>query len=138
MSTVLANPAKMIEKGAPRLIHNEAELREYTDTLFHLTALEEPSPSEIEAIELLTLLVEKYEQEHYFIPPADPVAIVRLLIEKQDLSQRDLVPQFGSESAVSMFLRGERKLTVDQVRRLSLRFNLPADVFIAETKRRRR
>jgi len=130
MSTVLANPAKMIERGAPRVIHNEAELEAYTDALFQLTALERPSRSELEAIELLTLLVERYEQEHYAIPAADPVSVVRFLIEQQNLTQRDLIPQFGSESAVSMFLAGHRNLTIEQVRKLSARFNLPADVFI--------
>lgn len=130
MSTVLANPAEMIAHGAPRVIHNDAELEMYTDTLFQLTALESPSSSEVEAIELLTLLVERYEQEHYSIPEADPVSVVRFLIEQQNLTQRDLIPQFGSESAVSMFMRGQRNLTLEQVRKLSARFKLPADVFI--------
>ena len=75
MSTVLADPAKMIAKGAPRVIHNDAELEAYTDALFQLTALEKPSRSEVEAIELLTLLVERYVQEHYSIPAADPVSV---------------------------------------------------------------
>ncbi len=132
MSTVLANPAEMIAHGAPRVIHNDAELEAYTDALFQLTALENPSPSEAEAIELLTLLVERYEREHYPIPVAGPVAIVRFLIEQQHLTQRDLIPQFGSESAVSMFLAGQRKLTLAQVRKLSTRFKLPADVFIGK------
>lgn len=130
MSTVLANPAEMIAHGAPRVIHNDAELEAYTDALFQLTALENPSSSEAEAIELLTLLVERYEREHYPIPAADPVAIVRFLVEQQHLTQRDLIPQFGSESAVSMFLAGQRKLTLAQVRKLSTRFKLPADAFI--------
>jgi HTH-type transcriptional regulator/antitoxin HigA len=130
MSTVLANPAKMIAQGAPRVIHNHTELEAYTGALFQLTALESPSRSELEAIELLTLLVERYEQEHYPIPAADPASVVRFLIEQQNLAQRDLIPQFGSESAVSMFLAGHRNLTIEQVRRLSARFKLPADVFI--------
>jgi HTH-type transcriptional regulator/antitoxin HigA len=129
MSAVLANPAKMIAKGAPRVIHDDAELEAYTNALFQLTALEDASPSEEEAIELLTLLVERYEQERYPIP-ADPVSVVRLLIEQHGLTQRDLIPQFGTESAVSMFLSGKRNLTIEQVRRLCLRFKLPADVFI--------
>lgn len=130
MSTVLADPAKMIAKGAPRVIHNDAELEAYTDALFQLTALENPSCDEVEAIELLTLLVERYEREHYPIPTADPVSVMRFLIEQQSLTQRDLIPQFGSESAVSMFLAGKRNLTMAQVRKLSSRFKLPADVFI--------
>ncbi len=130
MSTTLANPAEMIAHGAPRVIHNDAELEVYTDALFQLTALKNPSPYEAEAIELLTLLVERYEQAHYPIPAADPESIVRFLIEQQHLTQRDLIPQCGSESAVSMFLTGKRKLTLEQMRRLSGRFKLPFDVFI--------
>ena len=130
MSRILANPAEMIAHGAPHVIHNDAELEAYTDALFQLTALKGPSRSELDAIELLTLLVERYEQEHYPIPAADPASVVRFLIEQQNLKQRDLIPQFGSESAVSMFLAGHRNLTIEQVRKLSARFKLPADVFI--------
>lgn len=130
MTTVLADPAKMIAKGAPHVIHNDKELELYTNALFQLTAIENPSRAEAEAIELLTLLVERYEQAHYAIPAADAVSVVRFLIDRQDLAQRDLVPEFGSESAVSMFLAGHRKLTLEQVRKLSSRFKLPADVFI--------
>ncbi len=132
MSTVLVNPAEMIAHGAPRVIHNDAELEAYSDALFQLTALDNPSSSEAEAIELLTLLVERYEREHYPIPSADSVGVVRFLIEQQHLTQRDLIPQFGSESAVSMFLAGQRKLTLTQVRKLSTKFKLPADIFIGK------
>jgi HTH-type transcriptional regulator / antitoxin HigA len=131
MSTLLANPAKMIAHGAPRVIHTDEELEAYTAALFRLTAIERPSPAEAEAIELLTLLIERYEKEHYPVPAADPVSVVRFLIEHQGLAQRDLIPQFGSESAVSMFLGGQRKLTLAQVQKLAARFKLPADVFLA-------
>lgn len=130
MSTLLANPAEMIAHGAPRVIHNDDELEAYTESLFKLTALEEPSSAETAAIELLTLLIESYEQAHYPIPCADAVSVVQFLMERQGLAQRDLVPQFGTESAVSMFLARHRKLTLKQVRNLSLRFKLPADVFL--------
>jgi HTH-type transcriptional regulator/antitoxin HigA len=131
MTTALADPAKMIAKGAPHVIHNDEELEEYTNALFRLTALENPSGAEQEAIELLTLLIERYEETSYPIPKADAVSVVRFLLEHQDLTQRDLIPEFGSESAVSMFLTGQRKLTLEQVRKLSKRFKLPADVFVS-------
>jgi HTH-type transcriptional regulator/antitoxin HigA len=129
-TTLLANPAKMIAKGAPHVIHNDEELEAYTDALFQLTALGNPSRAEREAIELLTLLIERYEDTHYPIPPEDAVSVVRLLLERQGLTQRDLIPEFGSESGVSMFLTKRRKLTLQQVRKLSARFKLPADAFI--------
>ena len=59
MNTVLADPAKMIAKGAPHVIHNDKEREVYTNALFQLTALQNPTPPEVEAIELLTLLVER-------------------------------------------------------------------------------
>ena len=121
-ATVLANPAKMIAKGAPRVIHNDKELEAYTDALFKLTALENPSPSEMDAIELLSLLVERYEDERWPITEVDPISLVRYLIEKGNLRQRDLIPEFGTESAVSMFLSGQRYLTVEQIQKLSARF----------------
>ncbi len=123
--------------GAPHVIHNDEELEAYTNALFQLTTLESPSRSEVEAIELLTLLVERYEETHYPIPAADAVSAVRFLLERQDLTQRDLIPESGSESAVSMFLARQRKPTLEQVRKLSARFKLPADIFIrADSKER--
>lgn len=68
MSTPLANPAKMMHLGAPRCIHNDAELDEYTNALFALTAKEATTADEDEAIELLSLLIERYEAEHYPVP----------------------------------------------------------------------
>ena len=130
MKTVLANPAEMIAQGAPRVIHNDRELAVYTEALFQLTTLENPSHAEAEAIELLTLLVDRYEQSHYSLPKADAISVLRFLIEQQGLTQRDLIPEFGSESAVSIFLRGQRRLTLEQVRKLSARFKLSTDVFI--------
>jgi HTH-type transcriptional regulator/antitoxin HigA len=133
MSTALVNPAKMIAKGAPHIIHNEKELEAYTEALFKLTALPKPSPSEMEAIELLSLLIQHYEDKHWPIAEVDPISMVRYLIEKGNLTQRDLIPEFGSESAVSMFLSGKRNLTIEQVQKLSARFKLTTDAFIPRT-----
>jgi len=71
-----------------------------------LTALENPSSSDVEAIEPLTRGMERYEQARYPIPASDAVSVVRLLIERQGLTQLELTSEFGSESAVSMFLAG--------------------------------
>jgi HTH-type transcriptional regulator/antitoxin HigA len=130
MSTILANPAEMIAHGAPRLIHTNKELEAYTESLFLLTSLARPTRPQKEAIQLLTLLIETYERKRYPIAAADPVSVVRFLMDQQGLTQRDLMPQFGTESAVSMFLSGQRSLSLTQVRKLALRFELPADTFL--------
>ena len=114
----LSKSGKIIVKGAPHVIHNDEQREAY------------PSRSQLEAIELLTLLVERCVETHDAILPADAVPVVRFLLEQQDLTQRDLIPAFGSESAVSMFLTKQRKLTPHQVRKLSAHFKIPAGSFI--------
>lgn len=129
MSTTLANPSEMIRRGAPRLIHNEEELAEYTEALFALTAKADPTPEEEDAIELMTLLVERYEQERYPIPAAEPADVLRFLLESNGLSQRDIAPELGSESTVSLVLSGKRQLNRDHIARLSRRLHVSPAVF---------
>ena len=132
MRTVLANPAKMIRKGAPRLIRSEEQLAEYTAALFELTAKTTPSPEEEEAIELLTLLIERFESERYPLPDAEPADVLRCLLERNGLSQRDIVRELGSESTVSLVLSGKRQLNRNHIAALSERFNVSPAVFFKQ------
>ena len=129
MSTALANPSEMIRQGAPRLIHSDGVLAEYTDALFALTAKADPTADEEEAIELMTVLVERYEQERYPLPEAEPADVLRYLLERNGLTQRDIAPELGSESTVSLVLSGKRQLNRDHIARLSRRFNVSPAVF---------
>jgi HTH-type transcriptional regulator/antitoxin HigA len=133
MSTAFADPAEMIRLGAPRVIHSDAELAAYTDALFRLTAKTETTPDENEAIELLALLIERYESERFPIPDASPVEVLLYLMERHGLSQKDLIPEFGVESTVSLVLSGKRKMNRDHIARLSQRFHVPHSVFFENT-----
>jgi len=130
MSTTLANPTEMIRLGAPRLIHSDDELAEYTRVLFELTAKPDPTAEE-QAIELMTLLVERYESVRFPIPEAEPADVLRFLLEQNGLSQRDVAPELGSESTVSLVLSGKRQLNRDHIARLSRRFSVSPAVFFA-------
>ncbi len=129
MSVTLANPAKMIHLGAPRCIHNDLELQAYTAELYKLTAKEETTPDEEEAVELLSLLIERYETERYPAPGANPVEVLRFLMASHGLSQKDLIPEFGVESTVSLVLAGKRQMNRDHIARLSQRFHVSPAVF---------
>jgi len=129
MSAALANPTEMIRQGAPRLIHSDEELAEYTQVLFELTAKAEPTPEDEAAIELMTLLVERYESERYPVPQAEPADVLRYLLDRNGLSQRDIAPELGSESTVSLILSGKRQLNRDHIARLSRRFSVSPAVF---------
>ncbi len=123
MSATLANPVEMIRKGAPRLIRNDKELAQYTRELFDLTSKRNPTRYEEDAIELLTLLIERYESEQSPIPDSDPVDVLRFLLESNGLSQRDISAELGSESTVSLILAGKRHMNRDHIARLSRRFS---------------
>ena len=132
MSTALANPTEMIRQGAPRLIHSDEELAKYTEELYKLTVKSRPTSVEVEAIELLTLLIERYESERYPIPNADPIEVLRFLLEQNGLSQRDIAKELGSESTVSLVLTGKRKLNRDHIARLSHRFHVSPSLFFGK------
>jgi HTH-type transcriptional regulator / antitoxin HigA len=126
---VLANPADMIRQGAPHVIHSDEQLAEYTAVLFNLTAKSDPTRDEEEAIELLTLLIDRYETERYPLPDVEPAEMLRFLLDQNGLSQRDVAADLGSETTVSLVLSGARSMTRDHIARLSARFHVSPAVF---------
>lgn len=123
------NPVLLIQQGAPRRIHNEQELEEYTQALFTLTAKDKATRAERETIELLTLLIEDFESR-YAIPKAAPVEALKYLMEKGGLRQQDLQPELGSVSNISMILAGKRNLTLANAGALAARFRVDIRVFL--------
>jgi HTH-type transcriptional regulator/antitoxin HigA len=119
----------MIERGAPHLIESETQLAAYTKALYRLTAVPRPTPAQARAIELLTLLIERYEEEHYTVPQASPADVLRFLLERHGLRQRDLAAELGGESVVSEVLSGKRKLNTAHIEQLSKRFHVSPAVF---------
>lgn len=88
------------------------------------------SAAERRLAELLTLLIENFEETHYALEPADPVTVIAELMSANGLKQKDLPGIFGTSSIVSEVLNGKRRLTTEHIRRLSRRFHASADVFI--------
>jgi HTH-type transcriptional regulator/antitoxin HigA len=119
----------MIERGAPHLIRNEEQLAAYTKALYRLTAEARPTPAQVEAIELLTLLIERYEEDRYALPAASPADVLRFLLAQHSLKQRDIAADLGGESVVSEVLSGKRKLNAAHIEQLSKRFHVSPAVF---------
>ena len=84
-------------------------------------------------IDTLSVLIEAYDEEHYRIPDATPVELLKFLMEQHRLTQRDL-PEVGSQGVVSEILRGKRALNVRQIEALSRRFHLPVGAFFPESE----
>lgn len=83
-------------------------------------------------LEVLAMLVEKYEAQHYPIAAPDPIDFLNYAIEARGLTRKDLEPYIGSRGRVAEVLNRARPLTLAMIRRLAEGLRLPADVLIAD------
>ena len=76
-------------------------------------------------LDILMLLVEKYEDERFAIPASDPIEAIKFLMEQNNLSRKDLEPYIGRSGRVSEVLGGKRNLTLPMIRRLHKGLKIP-------------
>lgn len=86
--------------------------------------------SEADELELLALLVDRYEEEHFPIGPPDPIEAIRFRMDQMGLRNKDLVPYIGSASKVSEVLNRKRDLSLNMIRKLSSSLGIPVAVLI--------
>ena len=129
MNALAVAYAELLSETRPEVIRAEKQNQEYIARLEELTSKQNVTAAEDKLIQLLTVLVEKFEDSHYPVPNAGPLDIIRHLMEVHQLRQKDLVDVFGTESVVSDVLNGKRELTKEHIRRLSERFGVSPAVF---------
>jgi HTH-type transcriptional regulator / antitoxin HigA len=133
MSLAIIRPeyATLLAQALPGVIRTEKENERCAALLEELDRKgSKLSTAEERLAELLTLLIEDFEDRHYALEPATPLEAIEELMAANDLKQKDLLDIFGTPSIVSEVLNGKRKLTTDHIRKLSRRFHVPADLFI--------
>lgn len=111
------------------IIRDEADLDATLARIREIWDAPEGSPEGDEA-EVLTLLVQAYEDRHHPIPATDPVSLVRFVMEQRGLSSGDLVSALGSKGSVSSFLNGRRTLSKTQAIRLHRAYGIPLDLLL--------
>lgn len=104
--------------------------KEYDQALARLEVLFDAPANSVKGqeAELLALLIEEYEKEHYQIDAPGPIEAIRIRMEERQLKQKDLVKSIGSEGIVSEVLNRKRKLNIKMVRNLSDQLKLNAKV----------
>jgi HTH-type transcriptional regulator/antitoxin HigA len=86
--------------------------------------------TEVDRLDVLTLLVEQYERQHYPIADPDPIDLLRHVMEVRGMARKDLETYLGPRGRVSDIMNRTRPMTLDMIRRLADGLNLPADVLI--------
>ena len=114
-----------------RIIENEEQYQAYLARIEELFEVPPGSP-EANELELLALLVNKYEEEHYPISTPDPIEFIKVRMEDLGLKDKDMVPYLGDKAIVSKILNRKRKLSIDMIRRLHKELRFPLDVLVQD------
>lgn len=115
-----------------KLIETEKEYQDAinrVEEIFHAPVGSEESKE----LQLLVVLVQKYEDEMYPLDVLDPIEAIEVRMEELDLTRKDLEPLIGDKTVVSKILNRKRELTLDMIRRLHVALRIPADLLLGVT-----
>jgi len=113
----------------PKVIKTEAD---YEAALARIERIfdAKPGTGKGDELELLLLLVEKYEDKAFPIDLPDPITAIRFRMAQQKLKRKDLQPYLGGKSKVSEVLNGQRELSLTMIRKLVAGLGIPAEVLL--------
>ena len=114
-----------------KLIKTEQDYQAALNRLEEIFDTPVGSPESDEA-DILGLLVDEYEKEHYPLEAPDPIEAIKIRMEELNLKQIDLIPEIGGKSRVSEILNRKRRLTIEMIRKLKKRLNLSAELLIGD------
>lgn len=124
-----------IVSGNMKVIKTGAQYHEYLHELDFLMGKPVPlGTDESDRLELLTVLLEDYENKNYSIELPDPIDAIKFRMTEEGLVQADLIPYFGRASRVSEVLSGKRDLTLDMIRKLSVGLGISSEVLLGIAK----
>jgi HTH-type transcriptional regulator/antitoxin HigA len=121
---------KLLARTLPAVIDTEAENEHFLAEIEKLIDKDQRSPEEDKLLDLMTTLVEDFEEKNYPIPDAPPHEALRELMASRGLKQRDLLDIFGSDGIASEVVNGKRNISRTHAKSLAEYFHVPVDLFI--------
>jgi len=116
-------------------IHNETDYDKALERVDELMALNPAMGStQSDELEVLALLIEKYEEKAWAISEPDPIEAIKVRMEQMHLKQKDLVPYIGNKSKVSEVLNRKVGLSLTMIYNLAKGLHLPLEVLVQPTQ----
>jgi len=122
--------AKLLARSLPKPIRSRSEHARLTAMLLELDEREDLSAEEEALAEVLTLLIEDYEEKHYPLPRVSPNESLKALMEERGLKHKDIWPVLRNKGAATEILSGRRSISKAQARRLAEFLHVPIELFV--------
>lgn len=108
--------------------------KEYEEALERIELIMDaiPGTPEGDELELLALLVQNYEEKNFPLPNPDPIDVIEYYIEQRGLKNKDLIGILGDKSIVSLVINRKRGLTLNMVKNLHKKMNIPYSLLLNE------
>lgn len=122
-----------MDLSAVRTLQNEAEYEKALEAIRPYFEAE-PEADTVEAahFDALTLLIEEYEAKNYPIPRAAPLDVLKYVMEANNYTRAELIEIVGSKARAADLLNGRRPMNLDQIRKISRAWNIPAGALIGD------
>lgn len=120
----------LLKTVKPRLITTEVENQRALSQVEELMAIANRTPEQDELLDLLVVLIEKFEEAYYAIDIASPHDVLTHLMEENNIRQADLAGILGSRGVVSEVVNGKRQISKNQAKALANFFNVDVGLFI--------
>ncbi len=117
-----------------RAIHNEEDHRLALSRIDELWASPDGSP-EADELEVLSILVDDFENKHHEIAPPEPVEAIKFRIEQMQMSPAEAARMFGARSRMSEVFNGRRGLSIQMIRAIHAKLKIPAEILIQQVKK---
>lgn len=122
--------AELLVRVLPRPIRDQREHARLTQMLLDLDKRDDLTPEEEALAEVLTLLIEDYEEKRYPLPRVSPNESLKALMDDRGLRHKDIWPVLGNKGAATEILNGRRSISKAQAKRLAEFFQVPIDLFV--------
>jgi HTH-type transcriptional regulator / antitoxin HigA len=122
--------SQLVAEVTPKIIETEDEYEQFLAVAERLTFKQVQTPEESALYDLVTMLVETYEAEHYSIEKSSPVEVLEHIIESSGIDRSNLAKIFGSEEALDRVLAGQQLINTSQAQALAERFKLSPQIFL--------
>lgn len=94
--------------------------------------------TESDELDILATLIESYEREHYPIELPDPIEAIKFRLEQEGKDSRALIGVIGQRTRVYEVMHGKRPLSLNMIRNLHEKFDIPAEVLIQSARKGRK